>query len=65
MLTKGTLEGANKTFMINACHYLGSYYQFTKKSPKEAKQYWLKMYETDPTNNRAKQALTKLYKMKL
>lgn len=65
MLTKGTLEGSNKEFMVQACNYLASYYHFTKKSPKEAKRYWLKMYETDPTNNRAKQALTKLYKMKL
>ena len=65
MLTKGTLEGDNKSFMIYACHYLGQYYQFTKKSPKEAKQYWLKLYETDPTNKNAILVLTKLYKMKL
>ena len=65
MLTKGTLEGSNKEFMVQACNYLASYYHFTKKSPKEAKQYWLKMYETDPTNETAIQVLTKQYKMKL
>lgn len=65
MLTKGTLEGSNKEFMVQACNYLASYYQFTKKSPKEAKQYWLKLYETDPTNKNAILVLTKLYKMKL
>ena len=65
MLTKGALEGNNKKIMVYACNYLGSYYQFTKKSPKEAKQYWLKLYETDPTNKNAILVLTKLYKMKL
>ena len=46
----------NKKDLIEANEYLG-YYYFAKKDYVQAKPYWLKVQELDPSNSKAKKAL--------
>ena len=54
-----TLKVKNKGGLINAYGYLGFYY-LNKDKKAEAKEYYKKIIELDPTNTKAKTVLNEL-----
>lgn len=68
MKAKGELDETQKARLFRPTLYLGWYYTMTKGGKANinyGKQFWLKAYEIDPTQNTVKTVLTKIYKMKL
>lgn len=54
----------SSSFGINACYYLAFYY-LDRKNNAAGKPYWMYLHSVDPSNESIKNAIFKLYKIKL
>lgn len=54
----------SSSFGINACYYLAFYY-LDRKNNAAGKPYWMYLHNVDPSNESIKNAIYKLYKIKL
>lgn len=54
----------SSSFGINACYYLAFYY-LDRKNNAAGKPYWMYLHNVDPSNESIKNAIFKLYKIKL